>query len=142
MIVKKVENELDKKAVFEIRQNVFVQEQNVPSEMEIDEHDNSQSVIHLLGRHKNKPIAASRVRFVDHYAKLERIAVLKDFRGNNFGADMVKAMEKVIADNQYKKAVLNAQTYALDFYKKLGYVIDSEVFMDAGIPHVRMIKNI
>ncbi len=55
---------------------------------------------------------------------------------------MVKAMEKVIADNQYKKAVLNAQTYALDFYKKLGYVTDSEVFMDAGIPHVRMIKNI
>ncbi len=142
MIVKKVENEFDKKAAFEIRHSVFVQEQNVPLDLEIDEHDNSQSVIHLLGQYNKKSIAASRIRFVDDYAKLERIAVLKDFRGNHFGAEMVIAMEKVIADNQYKKAVLNAQTYALDFYKKLGYITASEIFMDAGIPHVKMIKNL
>ncbi len=142
MIVKLVENEIEKKHVFEIRRLVFVNEQKVPLEEEIDIYDKSDAVLHLLGIHNELPVAASRIRFEDNYAKLERIAVLKEARGKYYGLEMVGAMENVILDHKYKKIVLNSQEYAIDFYKKLGYQTDSDVFMDAGIPHVRMIKNI
>lgn len=140
MNVNVVESKLAIEKVFEIRRSVFVTEQQVPLEEEIDEFDTSDSVIHLLGMHNDLPVAASRIRFVNNYAKLERIAVLKEFRGMNFGAEMVISMEKVILNHNYKKAVLNAQTYAEGFYKKLGYTTVSGVFMDAGIPHITMNK--
>ncbi len=142
MIVTVVENKRDKEHIFKIRRSVFVNEQKVPLEEEIDEFDDSDSVIHLLGTDHNNPVAASRIRFVEDYAKLERIAVLKEFRGRNFGAEMVIAMEDVILNHNYKKSVLNAQTYAEDFYKKLGYTTTSDVFMDAGIPHITMNKKL
>src|SRR5690625_2779617 len=142
MIVTVVNNRIDKKHVLNIRHAVFVNEQKVPIEEEIDEFDESDSVIHLLGTHQSTPIAASRIRFLDNYAKLERIAVLKEFRGKQFGADMVKAMEEVILTQDCIHAVLNAQTYAEEFYKKLGYTKISDVFMDAGIPHITMNKKL
>ena len=142
MNVNVVESKLDLEKVFEIRRSVFVTEQKVPLEEEIDEFDTSDSVIHLLGMHNDLPVAASRIRFVDDYAKLERIAVLKEFRGMNFGAEMVISMEAVILNHDCKQAVLNAQTYAEDFYKKLGYTTVSDTFMDAGIPHVTMNKTL
>ena len=142
MIVTVVNNRIDKKHVLNIRHAVFVNEQKVPIEEEIDEFDESDSVIHLLGTHQSTQIAASRIRFVDNYAKLERIAVLKEFRGKQFGADMVKAMEEVILTEDCIHAVLNAQTYAEEFYKKLGYTKISDVFMDAGIPHITMDKKL
>lgn len=140
MIVKLAENKTDKDKVFNIRRLVFVEEQKVPLELEIDEFDDSDSVLHLIGFHNDKAVAASRIRFVNDYAKLERIAVLKDFRGKNFGAEMVQAMEKEILNHNCYKAVLNAQTYAEDFYKKLGYTTKSNIFIDAGMPHVTMDK--
>lgn len=142
MIIKLAVNEIDKESVFEIRRLVFVNEQKVPLEKEIDAFDKSDSVLHLIGIHADKPVAASRIRFVDNYAKLERIAVLKDFRGKNFGAEMVIAMEKEILNHHCNKAVLNAQTYAEDFYKKLGYTTNSDVFMDADMPHITMNKHL
>ena len=142
MIVKLAENEIDKEHVFEIRRLVFVNEQKVPLEEEIDAYDKSETVLHLLGIHNEKPVAASRIRFEEDYAKLERIAVLKEARGKNYGAKMVRAMEDVILTHKYKKVVLNSQEYAIDFYKKLGYKTNSKVCMDADIPHVTMIKNI
>src|SRR5699024_1007653 len=142
MIVTVVNNRIDKKHVLDIRRSVFVNEQKVTINEEIDAYDESETVIHLLGKHENTPVAASRIRFVDDYAKLERIAVLKNFRGKNFGADMVISMEKVILTQNCNHAVLNAQVYAEVFYKKLGYTKISDVFMDAGIPHITMDKKL
>src|SRR5699024_4299283 len=83
MIVTVVNNRIDKKHVLDIRRSVFGKEQNVAINEKVDAFDESQTVIHLLGKYGNTPVAASRIRFVDDYAKLERIAVLKDFRGKN-----------------------------------------------------------
>src|SRR5699024_958306 len=71
MIVTVVNNRIDKKHVLDIRRSVFVNEQKVPINEEIDAYDESETVIHLLGKHENTPVAASRIRFVDDYAKLE-----------------------------------------------------------------------
>lgn len=124
---------------YKVRMNVFVEEQNVPSEEELDELD--ASATHFITYDDMLPIAASRLRFVDEYGKLERICVLKDYRGKSYGKQIILEMEKVIAAKGYKKAKLNAQTHAENFYRKLGYQTVSGEFLDAGIPHVTMIKE-
>lgn len=125
---------------YSIRTKVFIDEQQVPVEIELDEHD--ASAIHFVGYVDDEAIAASRLRFVDEYGKLERICILKLFRGKSYGKQLIQAMEEVIRMHGYKQAKLNAQTHAQSFYQKLGYETVSEEFIDAGIPHVTMIKHI
>ncbi|MDV2582732.1 GNAT family N-acetyltransferase [Alkalibacillus haloalkaliphilus] len=139
--VQEVETKRQKDEAFDIRKVVFVEEQNVPFEEEMDEHDDH--AIHFVGYTlERRPVAASRLRFVDEFGKLERIAVLEEERGNGFGRDIILAMEDVIRSKGFSKSKLNAQTYAEDFYKKLGYETVSDEFMDAGIPHVTMVKDL
>jgi predicted GNAT family N-acyltransferase len=125
---------------FHIRMNVFVEEQKVPPEEEIDEHDNT--AIHFVGYLEEEPIAASRLRFTGEYGKLERICILKEHRGKHYGQQIIRAMEEKIMEKGYKKAKLHAQTHAEGFYGRLGYQTVSGEFMDAGIPHVAMIKEL
>ncbi|MFA1818919.1 GNAT family N-acetyltransferase [Virgibacillus oceani] len=126
---------------YHVRMTVFVEEQKVPPEEEIDEHD--KTAIHFVGYEAgDTPVAASRLRFAGEYGKLERICVMKEYRGKHFGQQMIHAMEEMIRTKGYKKAKLNAQTHAEDFYSQLGYQTISGEFMDAGIPHVTMIKEL
>ena len=82
------------KDAFHVRTIVFVNEQNVPPEREQDKHDDH--AVHFIGYKDARPIAASRVRLIDSYGKLERICVLKEFRGKSYGSQIIKFMEKVI----------------------------------------------
>lgn len=139
MNVKIAETRREKENAFRIRTKVFVDEQHVPPDLELDELD--ESSIHFVGILNGKPISASRLRFVDDYGKLERICILKEHRGQSYGKQMIHKMEKVIQEKGFFKAKLNAQTHAIEFYKKLGYHVVSNEFMDAGIPHVAMVKQ-
>src|SRR5699024_2196746 len=121
MIVTVVNNRIDKKHVLDIRRSVFVNEQKVPINEEVDAYDESETVIHLLGKYENTPVAASRIRFVDDYAKLVRISLLKEIGGKNFEAEMDVVMEDVILTYNCNEAVLYSQLYAEAFYKELGY---------------------
>jgi len=140
MNLKVVETKEELDAAYQVRMTVFVEEQNVPADIEIDEHE--KEAIHFIGYEENQPIAASRLRFVDEYGKLERICILKEYRGKHYGLALIEKMESVIKEKGYSKAKLNAQTYAIPFYEKQGYKKVSDEFMDAGIPHVTMIKNL
>ena len=141
MNIKVVNTEQEKKDAYHIRMIVFVEEQKVPAEEEIDEND--KTAIHFIGYEtEGTPAAASRLRFVDGHGKLERICVLKEYRGRHFGQQMINAMEETIISKGYKKSKLSAQTHAEDFYRKLGYQTVSGEYMDAGIPHVTMIKDL
>lgn len=140
MNVKIVESEQELQQAYDIRMVVFVEEQNVPPEEEIDDLEGS--AIHFIGYDHENPVGASRLRFVEEYGKLERICVLKEARGKSFGKEIIQAMEKVVQEKGFKKAKLNAQTHAEGFYQKLGYHTISGEFMDAGIPHVTMIKEL
>ncbi|MDC3417181.1 GNAT family N-acetyltransferase [Aquibacillus salsiterrae] len=135
-----VETEKQLKDAYQVRNTVFVKEQKVPPELEID--DLEKEAIHFVGYHKEKPIAAGRLRIVDNYGKLERVCVLKEFRGQSFGKTMIRNMEQTIVDNGKNKAKLNAQTHAESFYQSLGYDTVSDEFIDAGIPHVTMVKEL
>ncbi|MFD1852101.1 GNAT family N-acetyltransferase [Oceanobacillus bengalensis] len=140
MNIKVVETKEEREQAYQVRMKVFVEEQKVPEELELDELEDT--AIHFLGLEDEHPVVASRLRFVDEYGKLERICVLKEYRGKSYGKDIIQAMELAAIRKGYKKSKLNAQTHAEEFYKKLGYKTISSEFMDAGIPHVTMVKEL
>jgi len=122
-----------------VRRLVFIEEQNVPEEEEIDEFE--QESLHFVLYDDEKPVAAGRLRFIDEgVGKIERICVLPSYRGRGAGRMMMKAIEQHAKTTGASKVKLNAQTHAEPFYQKLGYETVSDIFMDAGIPHVAMVK--
>jgi len=138
--IKIVESTEERNQAFHVRTTVFVDEQKVSMEEEIDKYEDE--AIHFIGYHNDIPVAASRLRWVDDYGKLERVCILKEHRGKSYGTDMIKRMETQVAEMGYKQTKLNAQTRAVEFYKRLGYIIVSDEFLDAGIPHVTMTKQL
>jgi predicted GNAT family N-acyltransferase len=128
---------------FVIRNKVFVEEQKVPADLEIDEKDASPEASHHILIHvQGQPVAASRwYAYKPQTAKLQRVAVLKEFRGTGLGKELILAMENQAKDLGFTSTILDGQCYAEPFYQKLGYTtISKEPFYDAGILHVRMEK--
>ncbi|WP_040979715.1 GNAT family N-acetyltransferase [Oceanobacillus jeddahense] len=141
MLVKIATTPKELQDVYHIRNVVFIEEQNVPAERELDEFD--KTATHFIVYEEETPIAAARLRFTeDGYGKLERICVLKSQRGKAIGKKVILKMEEEITNQGFHKAKLNAQTHAQHFYQKLGYKVTSGEFMDAGIPHITMIKHL
>jgi len=128
-----------------IRLAVFVDEQKVPHDLEVDEWDASWDACrHFLLLVDDQPVAAARYRIYDeNTAKLQRIAVLSSHRGYGLGNHIIRFMEEDIRERGIGAIVLDAQVYAEPFYHKLGYVtVSAEQFLDAGIWHVRMKKEV
>ena len=129
----------------DIRTKVFVEEQQVPLELEMDEYDAiSPNVHHLLIQYDEEYVATGRIIYYnDDTAKMQRIAVLKEYRSKGFGRVLMIAMEKLAVELGLQYAVLDAQCQEESFYAKQGYeVISKEPFDDAGILHVRMKKKL
>ncbi|MFC0189079.1 GNAT family N-acetyltransferase [Fictibacillus aquaticus] len=125
----------------EVRKNVFVVEQQIPEEEEIDALENES--LHFVLYDDHTPVGASRLRSYDNGGKVERVCILKDWRKKGLGEELMKAMEKEAERLGYSSLLLNAQTQAEDFYKKLGYAtVSAHPFLDAGIPHVAMKKKL
>ncbi|WP_130609861.1 GNAT family N-acetyltransferase [Cohnella abietis] len=128
-----------------VREEVFVKEQGVPSELEIDEYDISpDACYHFIVVEEGQAIAAGRFkRFEEEAAKMQRIAVLKPYRGMGVGKLLLQKMEEEAKADGFKASVLDAQCSAEVFYSKLGYLVESEEpFLDADIWHVRMRKSL
>jgi predicted GNAT family N-acyltransferase len=138
--VKKVENQNELEDAFTIRKIVFVNEQNVPIDEEIDQFEDEAT--HFVMYQEGAPIGAGRFRVVDGYGKVERICVLKEARKTGAGKTIMGAIESHAYNKGLKKLKLNAQTHAIPFYAGLGYEVVSEEFLDAGIPHKTMIKEV
>lgn len=138
MSLKIVESNQELNDAYFVRRTVFINEQNVPEEEEID-HLESEST-HFVLYHEGAPIGAGRFRVVDDYGKVERICVLKEARKTGAGKKIMSGIENYAQKLGIYKLKLNAQTHAIPFYAGLGYEIISEEFMDAGIPHHTMLK--
>ncbi|MEK3881275.1 GNAT family N-acetyltransferase [Paenibacillus sp. PL2-23] len=136
----RVQTQEELKEAFRIRTEVFVQEQGVSPEIEIDEHEEAAS--HVIVSYDGRPVGAGRVRQVEDVAKLERICVLAPYRKHQAGAAIMAELESIARERGLGKAKLHAQTQAAGFYSKLGYAADGEEFMEDGIPHIRMIKKL
>ena len=125
---------------FDVRRIVFVHEQNVPEEEEIDQYE-SESV-HFVLYDNDKAAGAGRFRVVDGIGKVERICVLKENRKTGAGVAVMNKIEEYARSQGITSLKLNAQTHAIPFYSRLGYETVSEEFLDAGIPHKTMKKSI
>ncbi|MDR6124522.1 putative GNAT family N-acyltransferase [Bacillus sp. SLBN-46] len=139
MKLKVVENQKELEDAFSIRKTVFVEEQNVPLEEEIDQFEDE--AVHFVLYNDDFPIGAGRFRVVDGYGKVERICVLKEARKTGAGNAIMNGIEEHALEQGLHKLKLNAQTQAIPFYARLGYEIVSEEFLDAGIPHKTMMKE-
>lgn len=139
MKAKIITDKKDLEEAFNIRKEVFVEEQKVPLEDEFDEHDSKAE--HILVFYNDKPAATGRLRIIEGVAKLERICVLKNYRKAGLGKVVVETLEKTANAKGVKIFKLHGQTHAENFYKKLGYQKASDVFMEDGIPHFLMVKN-
>lgn len=139
--------ESDLAACFQVRKDVFVGEQNVPEEIEYDAHD--ADATHVLavaadgtalgtGRLLHGEAAGDRTGHDLTVGSLGRLAVAKEARGLGVGAGLVRAIEDAARGLGLAAVDLHAQTHALGFYERLGYVAYGPEFPDAGIPHRAM----
>ncbi|WP_416294994.1 GNAT family N-acetyltransferase [Paenibacillus illinoisensis] len=128
-----------------IRNDVFVIEQQVPAEIEIDQFDViSPDVHHVLLSTDGQAVATGRlIYYSKDTAKMQRIAVLQSHRSFGYGRVLLLAMEERARELGLTYSILDAQCQAQKFYEKLGYeVISEEPFYDADILHVRMRKRL
>ncbi|MGE7662875.1 GNAT family N-acetyltransferase [Peribacillus sp. NPDC097197] len=143
MKVKKIIEENELKQAFHIRSKVFVEEQGVPLEVEFDEFDTLDGQCeHILAYHNELPVGTGRIRTVDGFGKLERICILKAYRKLGYGKIIIKALEEIAEKNEVSKVKLHGQKQAEGFYENLGYLTSSDLFMEDGIPHVLMVKEL
>lgn len=133
----------DLKQAFTIRKEVFVKEQGVPIEDEFDEFDTLNGLSeHILVYYNEQPVGTGRVRWVDGIGKLERICILKPYRKFGLGKVIINALEEIAEEKGVSLVKLHGQTQAEGFYKKLGYQTSSSMFIEDGIPHILMIKEL
>src|SRR3989339_1102599 len=125
--------------VFVVRGIVFIEEQGVPYNIEHDVHDSTAT--HILGEKNGEPFGAGRIRAIGEYAKLERIAIRKSYRGKGLGHKLTEFMITIAKEQGFKKLKLHAQSYLTDFYQKHGFEIVGDMFKEAGIDHYLMIRN-
>ncbi|HYK72546.1 MAG TPA: GNAT family N-acetyltransferase [Pseudoneobacillus sp.] len=140
MDFKVVSTEEELQDAFTIRKKVFVEEQNVPLEEEIDQFEDDST--HFVLYNDEQAIGAGRFRILDGLGKVERICVMEEARGTGAGKEIMLGIEEYAKRLDISSLKLNAQTHAIPFYERLGYVVVSEKFMDAGIPHKTMKKTL
>lgn len=129
----------DRKAIEAVRLTVFVAEQGVPPEIELDERD--AFCLHLLATDGKQPVGTGRID-LDANGKIGRVAVLAGYRGRGVGTALMQRFHAIAAAAGFDTVWCNAQLAAVPFYRKLGYRAVGERFQEAGIEHVRMEKLI
>jgi predicted GNAT family N-acyltransferase len=127
-----------------VRMRVFVDEQGVPPEVEVDEHDRTDArAVHALVRDGGEAIGAGRFYEVDSTTvQIGRMAVLAAMRGKGVGGGILQALSQEARRRGYALARLHAQVHATEFYAKAGFVPCAETLWDAGILHRAMERSL
>lgn len=127
----------DRKILSAIREQVFIKEQSVPAELEHDGLD--ANAWHVIALAQSVPVGTGRLLADGH---IGRMAVLRDWRGIGAGAAMLATLMRIARSLGMKRVVLNAQLHALPFYLHQGFHPVGEDFMEAGIAHRRMERDL
>ena len=97
---------------------------------------------HFIVYLKNKSIGCARIRKINNYVKLERIAILKEYRGRGFGKDLTNFLINYCKKIGFNEIQLHSQIYISNFYEKLGFKSIGKKFLEADIEHIEMIRII
>ena len=116
-----------------IRKSVFIEEQQVPGELEWDGLD--ADCIQLLAALDSIPVATARLA---PQGQIGRMAVLKDFRGRGIGARLLDTVIEQARREGHEQVFLHAQLNVIGFYERRGFATEGEIFVDAGIEHLTM----
>jgi len=126
---------------FAVRHEVFVEEQGVDEDLEYDGKDDEAT--HFVAYADGAAIGAARLREPESgVGKVERVAVRTARRGDGWGRRLMDALEAEACEQGLERLVLHGQTRVEGFYRNLGYRTTSDVFEEAGIPHVEMEKEL
>lgn len=140
--VRKVVNEKELKDALKVREEVFVKEQGVSPEDEYDAYDENST--HFIAYDEDgTPCGTARWRQTDNGIKLERFAVLRQYRKNGIGSLLLKHVLYDIEEDPnvgQQKIYMHAQATAVEFYKKLGFELVSDEFTECGIKHFEMAR--
>jgi predicted GNAT family N-acyltransferase len=123
-----------------VRIAVFVDEQGIPREEEIDEYDDT--AVHCVAYEGGVPVAAGRLVVMDGYGKIGRMAVLASHRGTGLGARVLAELERDGVARGLRLFKLSAQLTARGFYDRNGYNAVGDVYDEVGIPHIAMEKRV
>jgi predicted GNAT family N-acyltransferase/gamma-glutamylcyclotransferase (GGCT)/AIG2-like uncharacterized protein YtfP len=135
--VKKISSRLDVEKAFAIRMRVFVKEQGVPPEIELDRDD--KRAIHFLATVGGRAVGTARVVIRHGGAKIGRMAVLKSYRRKGVGKTLLKRAIVNARKQGAETIYLHAQVPVIEFYEKMGFRCVGPVFDEAGISHRKMI---
>jgi predicted GNAT family N-acyltransferase len=130
-----------REAMYSIRRQVFIEEQHVPEEIELDSDD--ARAFHALALRDGKPVGCGR--YVEHgpgEIKIGRMAALRELRGSGIGRAVLEFLIETARNRGYTRAILHAQLTAEGFYLKQGFHPQGEVFEEAGIPHRAMTRDL
>jgi len=123
-------------AAFRLRRAVFVVEQKVPEDVEHDADD--LTATHFVAVAEGEVVGTLRIVFKPEHAKIGRVAVDRDWRGNGIAKAMMLAAMDHCRSLGVERFYLSAQTDKVGLYEKLGFVAFGEIFMDGGMPHLSM----
>ncbi len=139
--------------ILDIRKEVFIDEQNVPIEIEYETNENEKT--HCCLYLDNNLVAYGRIviscmhtsdspacKHTSDNVRVGRVCVRKEYRGLGYGKKIMNYIERIVKEYGFKNIEIHAQLHALDFYKSLGYQVMGKVFFEAGIAHVEMKKLI
>ena len=122
-----------------IREKVFIKEQKVTPQLEWDGMD--EKAIHFLVFNDKAAIGCARAIVIKNHMQLGRMAVLKEYRGQGIGSALIEKAMTTAKLNQLSAIYISAQCHAIDFYKKFGFEVTSDIYLDAEILHRDMTLN-
>jgi len=138
---KYAEDDAELKGAYDVRRQVFIEEQDVSEDLVFDSFECE--AIHIVVKYGERVIGTARVRFpVVKQAKLERMAVLSPFRRLGIGEGIISFLFKNLNGMQIENVVLHAQYEVMDFYSACGFTPVGSPFCEAGIKHVKMQKRL
>lgn len=120
----------NRELIFGIRRTVFVIEQAVPEEIEMDDLDAGAQ--HVLACIDGSPAGTGRITAA---GRIGRMAVLREYRGRGVGREILLALIEIGQSYAVDRLCLSAQCHAIPFYERMGFVAQGDVYEEAGIPH-------
>jgi predicted GNAT family N-acyltransferase len=128
---------VDREILKALREKVFIRELSVPADMEWDEFDPQSR--HVVASVDGIPIGTGRLLPDGH---IGRMAVLREWRGQGAGSALLTGLMEIARTLGMQRVLLNAQVQALPFYLRHGFQAEGDDFLDAGIPHRRMWRDL
>lgn len=138
---KLVTSDKELKGALEVRRQVFVDEQGVSEDIELDGRD--VEALHMVVVDRKRVIGTARVLFLANgQAKIERMAILKPFRGRGIGKKIISFLNRELRNRQVERVFLHAQCSVSAFYKLCGFDETGPTFWEAGIKHIKMQRQL